>query len=45
MTDLKKEQTGPALVLTLRGKAQEAVLDLTEDEISAADGDSFFSNF
>ena len=38
VTDLKAEQRGPALVLTLTGKAQEAALELPQDDISKADG-------
>ena len=36
ITDLKKEQQGPALVLALTAKAQEEVLELPTAEIKAA---------
>ena len=38
ITYLEKKKQGPALVLTLDGKAQEAALELTSDEITADDG-------
>ena len=37
-TSLEKKKQGPALVLTLDGKAQEAALELTSDEIYADSG-------
>ena len=38
VTDLKKEQQGPALVLALTERAQDQVLELDTAEIKAADG-------
>ena len=38
VTDLKPEKQGPALILAISGKAQEIVLELSLDEIKAADG-------
>ena len=38
VTDLKVEKQGPALVLSLTGKAKEAVLELEVKEISSATG-------
>ena len=38
VSSLTSEQQGPAIVLTLKGKAQEAVLELGVKEINAKDG-------
>ena len=38
VTDLKPEQQGPALVLSLSGKAKEAAIELSIDEIKSAIG-------
>ena len=37
-TSLESEKQGPAIVLTLEGEAQEAVLELHTDVISGKDG-------
>ena len=38
LTTLEKKKQGPALVLTLEGKAQEAALELSSEEITAEAG-------
>ena len=38
LTPLEKKKQGPALVLTLEGKAQEAALELESTDISAENG-------
>lgn len=38
LTSLDKKKQGPALVLTLEGKAQEAALELSSEEISSETG-------
>ena len=37
-TTLEPEKQGPAIVLSLEGEAQDAVLELTTDEISNEEG-------
>ena len=37
-TDLQKKNQGPAVVLSLEGEAQEAVLELDESLITSDDG-------
>ena len=37
-TDLSDVKRGPALVMVLEGKALDAILELTDDEISSAEG-------
>ena len=37
-TDLNAEKQGPALVMALEGKALDAILELTDDEIASARG-------
>ena len=38
ITELKPEKQGPALVLSLSGKAREIVFELSVEEISGEDG-------
>ena len=38
LTSLDKKKQGPALVLTLEGKAQEAALELSQEDITDEDG-------
>ena len=43
LTTLEKKKQGPALVLTLEGKAQEAALELSPEQITGENGVKHFN--